>query len=746
MRDTQTTAPTDTVQVTIDGQTIPVKKGALLIEACKQIGTEIPSFCYWPGLSLQAACRMCLVNVEKIPKLATACTTVVMDGMVVHTNTGEIHDARKSMLEFLLTNHPLDCPVCDKGGECELQDMVFRYGAAESRFIEEKEHQPEQQFSPVVYFDYGRCILCFRCVRVCDEGMDVKALGVGNRGVRSVILPNRPDGTLECEECGMCVDICPVGALTSQQYRYKTRPWEMEYIGTPCAHCADGCKTTLNIRNNQIQRGNNRDMTGINGEFLCIKGRYAGDFTRHPERLRYPLLRRDGQLKPATWEETFEFVTDNLKRIAEEQGPGAIGFIGSNRTTNEENYLLNKFARTVVGTNNIDHHRTADFPALAAALAGDTDRYATMQDVARASAIVLIGNDPTHNHPLLAWNIRSAVRQHHARLYVINAREIKLKRQAHQYIQVPEGVETAAVESLGGEAENLTADLTKQIQNLRTALQVESDVVFLFGAELTGSAIGSLVQFGNTLLGQSRYAALADYANSRGAADMGLLPDRLPGYVPLNDEAGRQQWEEKWQTNLPTTPGLNILDMLQGDKLRALYVIGANPVKTFGLKESREALPHLELLIVHELFRTETAEIADVVLPAACSYEKEGTVTNTCGQVQRLRRALDPGEVRTDFDILRLLSHAWGQPLHYHSPEAVFEEIRQHVPGYQISTAALLAGQAVPTAPPGGQPAVDAPSGLIFSSDDSLFTSGTLGRYSQALNIIEERKLPRAKL
>ncbi len=348
---------------------------------------------------------------------------------------------------------------------------------------------------------------------------------------------------------------------------------------------------------------------------------------------------------------------------------------------------------------------------------------------------------------MLAWNIRSAGRLNNARLYVINAREIKLKRQAHQNIQVPEGVETAAVEGLGGEAETLSADLAKQIKNLRTALQVESDVVFLFGAELTGSAIGSLVQFGNTLLGQSRYAALADYANSRGAADMGLLPDRLPGYASLEDKTGRKQWEENWQTSLPATPGLNILDMLQGDKLRALYVIGANPVKTFGLKKSREALPHLKLLIVHELFRTETAEIADVVLPAACSYEKEGTVTNTCGQVQRLRRALDPGgEVRTDFDILRLLSHAWGKPLHYRSPEAVFEEIRQHVPGYQISAAALLAGQAAPTAPPAGQPAVDAPSGLIFSSDDSLFTSGTLGRYSQALNIIEERKLPRSKL
>ena len=273
------------VTLKINDRDVQVPAGTTVIEATRLIGTEVPSFCYYPGLSLQGACRMCLVEVEKMPKMQTACTQVVAEGMVVRTNTEQVRQARKYMLEFLLTNHPLDCPVCDKGGECELQDMVFSYGADTSRFVEEKIHRPEEKWSELVYYDAPRCILCFRCVRVCDEGMDVKALGVGMRGANSVIIPNREDH-LECEECGMCIDICPVGALTSGTYRYKTRPWEMQYVSTICTHCSNGCKTTLSVRNHEILRANNRDLSGINGDFLCVKGRFGFDFTKHPERIK----------------------------------------------------------------------------------------------------------------------------------------------------------------------------------------------------------------------------------------------------------------------------------------------------------------------------------------------------------------------------------------------------------------------------------------------------------------------------
>ena len=503
------------VNITIDGKKVTAPAGTLLIEACKSVGIEVPSFCYYPNLSLQGACRMCLVKIEKMPKLQTACTTVITEGMAVSTDTPEIHQARKGMVELLLGNHPLDCPVCDAGGECELQDMTFSYGAAESRYIEPKHHREEQQWSPVVYFDRPRCILCYRCVRVCGEGMDVWALGVQNRGVSSIIAPNQEDH-LECEECGMCIDICPVGALTSGAYRYKTRPWEMNHVGTPCTHCADGCKTTLGVRRSdtgmEIVRGDNRDKSGINGDFLCIKGRYAFDFVDSAERITRPLIRKDGQLTPASWEEAFQLVGRNFRETLERHGGQAIGVFGSNRTTNEENYLLQKFARVVLQTNNIDHHRTADFPALAAALAGKSGRTASMRDVYSAPAILLIGSDPTEQHPLLAWQIRNNVRLHRARLYVVNSQSIKLRRQATLFAQVPESSgEAAFIDFLAGNAAH-AGENAAQLQDLRDKVRAEPELVVIFGSELRGESIARLVN----ALPQAKFVSLCDYANSRG--------------------------------------------------------------------------------------------------------------------------------------------------------------------------------------------------------------------------------------
>ena len=735
------------IKLKINDREVQVPQGTLVIEATRRIGTEVPSFCYYPGLSLQAACRMCLVEVEKAPKLQTACTLVAIDGMVVHTDTEQVRQARKYMLEFLLTNHPLDCPVCDKGGECELQDMVFRYGADSSRFVEEKIHRPEEKWSDLVYYDAPRCILCFRCVRVCDEGMDVKALGVGMRGANSVIIPNRGDH-LECEECGMCIDICPVGALTSGTYRYKTRPWEMQYVPTVCAHCSNGCKTTLSVRNHEILRANNRDLSGINKDFLCVKGRFGFDFTNHPERTRQPLLRKGDKLLPVSWEEAAQVAATKLKAAYDAGGKDAIGFIGSNRTSNEENYLLQRFARATFDTNNIDHHRTADYAGLVTALGGQAaDSLLTMEQLYESRAVLVIGNDPTNQNPLVAWQIRSGIRHFGTKLFLINSNEIKLKRQAKQFVRIAAGQEHAVLKWLAREEGQLAPELVEQLVQLKAALEAESDVAIVFGAEISGAAMTTLVAFGSKLPGKTRYLALADYSNSRGAGDMGLLPDRLPGYAHVDDAKAREAFEQLWGCVLSSKPGLTAPQMVeaaQAGKLKALYVVGANPLAHFG--KPGEGRGKLDLLIVQEMFLTETAKVADVVLPATSAYEKDGTVTNTSGEIQLLRKAAEVMGPRSDFDLLRILSHqlekqGLGKAFHYKTPGAVFEEIRKAVPAYNVPLAGLLTGGAEATrvqfARNGHMP-YDVPVGLIRSANDTLFTSGTLGRWCTMMESLPE--------
>ena len=772
------------VNITVDGKKVTAPAGTLLIEACKSVGIEVPSFCYYPGLSLQGACRMCLVKIEKIPKLQTACTTVISEGMTVTTASDEVRQARKSMVELLLGNHPLDCPVCDAGGECELQDMTFAYGAAESKYMEAKNHKDEQQWSPVVYFDRPRCILCYRCVRVCGEGMDVWALGVQNRGVVSIIAPNKEDH-LECEECGMCIDICPVGALTSGAYRYKTRPWEMKHVGTICTHCGDGCKTTLGVRRSdtgmEIVRGDNRDKSGINGDFLCIKGRYAFDFADSQERLKQPLIRKEGRLTTSTWEEAFELVGKRFAEIRDREGGQAIGVIGSNRTTNEENYLLSKFARVVLKTNNLDHHRTADFPAFVAALTGKLDITASMRDVFNAPAILLIGNNPTDQHPLLGWQIRNNVRLHRARLYVINMLPIKLRRQAANFTQIPAGNEGKVAAFLAGQdsvAEALASESASR-ENwiaLRNRLRGEQNLIIIFGSEIRGNDIEVLVKFGSAIPG-AKFVCLGDYANSRGAADMGLYPDLLPGYHRVADNG---KFHREWG-GIPTTPGLNLpqmVDAAKAGKLQALYVVGSNPIGRFGIDPFAFSK---SFVVVQDMFLTETALMADVVLPAANAYEKSGTFTNTCGDLQLIKKAGEVTDTKTDFEMIVRIADAMGFDvrdlvpfgrgtradmgqtrgaqsgeadrhavwLEAHDleprmtpfdPIAILDEIQRVVAGYDVSRINLLAGNDQHTEIADSGPSVLHKPELIVPANDDLFSSGTLGRYSRTLNSVMENK------
>ena len=751
----------------VDGKMLTAPAGTLLIDACRKAGIEIPAFCYYPGLSLQAACRMCVVRQEKVPKLQTACTTTVAEGQVFITESDEIAQARKATIELLLGNHPLDCPVCDAGGECELQDMTFKYGAGESLYAEAKQHREEQQWSPAVYFDRPRCILCYRCIRVCGEGMDVWALGVQGRGVSSSIAPNGRDH-LDCEQCGMCIDICPVGALTSGSYRYKTRPWEMNHVATVCTHCADGCKVTLGVRQSndgsEIVRADNRDKSGINGDFLCAKGRFGFDFVESPDRLTKPLVRdNQGKLAETTWEHALRLAAGKLRETRDSKGGAAIGVIGSNQSTNEENYLLQKFARAVLGTNNIDHERTADYAAFARALAGHKSKAASLRDTATAPAILLIGGNPTEEHPLLAWNLRTNVRLNRGKLFVANARAIKLERQAKATLRLPaDGYPTLAA-YLGG------SDAAIKDAVFREAVLAEESLLVVFGPEYSSAQLTELVAWG-LKRGNVRFAFLGGYSNSRGAADMGLSPDLLPGYVPVAAPGSFAEYP-----GLPATPGKTlseIFDAAGKGELGALLVVGADPVAKLGV--SPAALQNT-FVIVSDIFLTQTAALADVVFPAASLYEKTGTVTNTFGDVQLARKAADRAGVKPDFEILVRLAGAMGvdvktlvpfgksgttadlgqsrgaqageadrhavwlqanglEPkLSPFDPLAVLDEIARLVPGYVLDRMNLLGGNDVRTEPGFVPVAALTGRGLITPARDGLFTSGTLGQHSTAL-------------
>jgi NADH-quinone oxidoreductase subunit G len=783
------------VTITVDGKKITAPAGTLLIEVCKGAGIEIPAFCYYPGLSLQAACRMCVVRQEKVPKLQTACTTQVAEGQVFFTDTPEVIQARKATLQLLLGNHPLDCPVCDAGGECELQDMTFKYGAADSFYAEPKNHREEQQWSPVVYFDRPRCILCYRCVRMCGEGMDVFALGVENRGAASIIAPNvpahlAPDNLahVDCEQCGMCIDACPVGALTSGTYRYKTRPWEMNHVATICTHCGDGCKTTLGVRStsdgSEIVRGDNRDKSGINGDFLCNKGRYAFDFANSTERITHPLVRQpNGEMKAVSWEEALTHVGTKFAELRDTRGGTSIGVIGGNRLTNEEAYLLQKFARSVLQTNNIDHHRTADYVAFTQALAGTTGRTASLRDTLTAKAVLLVGGDPTNQNPATAWNLRTAVRLNGAKLYIANTAEIKLRRQAKAFLQVAEFGYGALAGYLAGDdssASTAAADASA-LASFRNAVKSEENLLILIGSELRGAELKRLIDLGLTIPG-AKFALLADYANSRGAADMGLLPDMLPGYTPAASNASFGEYV------VPDTAGLDLLgifDAAANGNLSALYVVGSNPIARYGVDAN--ALKDT-FVVVQEMFLTETAALADVVLPAANLYEKSGSVTNSYGDLQQVKKAGDRAGVRTDFEMIVRIADKMGadvgklvpfgtgvradmgqtrgaqsgeadrhavwltannlEPrLSPFDPYAILDEIQRLVPGYDLMRLQLLSGNdqhlspaATPVKDAAGLVQISNRRDLVLPANDTLFTSGTLGRYSAMLNDLQQNE------
>lgn len=667
---------TELAKLTINGKEFEVPKGARLIDVCREKGFDIPSFCYYADLALQASCRMCLVRIEKMPKLQTSCTITVTDGMVVTTQSEEIEKAQRGMNEFLLANHPLDCPVCDRGGECELQEMTFDWGGLEERFTEKKNYYAERYLSPMVANDPQRCILCKRCTRVCDEWMGEEAIEAGGRGAHTVIGTYM--GWLDCSQCGNCIEVCPTGTLLDATYRHQTRPWELAQTISTCNFCSDGCQMSVGSRGGEVRRVVARDryVNGINGEFLCVKGRFGHPFINHEDRIRTPMIRykKGGKLIPATWDEAIRHIAERLDTVAEAHGRNSIGVVGSPRLTNEALYVLRKFATDLVGTEN---YTTTDLHSLQTFFDNLGAPLATQRDIRYAKTIVLIGGDPSELQPLTGKQIRQAVRNGGAQLILVNSVPIRLREQAKMFLHVRPGTEEAVLLALADSSNNSVAAQKADVdaaqldaaRNMITG--TTGDVVVIFSDELSAAAQTVLAQLSNVLGGEERRVLLHPlprFNNSVGACDMGMNSNISP--YEMLDRAG--------------------------DEIKAMYVAGGFLPQHLAGRE--DALEKLEFLVVQELFENETTAAADVVLPAASYAEIDGTFTNNSGQVQRVRQSIPPlHQSKADWMIVAQLAKElgldWGYQL---SASAVFREIGEQVPAYSGMRYPLLKDESQP--------------------------------------------------
>ncbi|MBA5871668.1 MAG: NADH-quinone oxidoreductase subunit NuoG [Nitrospira sp. CR2.1] len=794
----------ETVRLTIDGTTVAVPKGTLVIEAARRIGVMIPHFCYHPKLKPDANCRMCLVEIEKMPKLQTACSTPVAEGMAVRTATTTVDDAHKSVLEFILANHPLDCPVCDQGGKCDLQDFSHQYTPTTSRFTETKRIFQKEYFSPLIETQMNRCVQCLRCVRYCDEIMDVKALAPVGRGTMTEIKHFGPH-ELDCEFCGGCIQICPVGAITSRLSMYEYRPWMLKRADTICTFCGDGCRITVQTKDNELIEVNSAHGAGRNNGDLCARGFFGFHASSHADRLTHPLIRRDGTLVETTWEEALEFVAAQALRLKLAHGPDAFGGLIASRCTNEDLYVFQKFMRQVIGTNRIDS--SARYGHLSGINAlrrvQGTHRWTiAFEDIVAANALLLVGTNLTETSPITGLKVKEAVKKRQAALVTMETlcpavdTLSNIANLATQHFQThPEQFGNTVLGLLKAVVEGnlVDATLARQspafVQRVTTALQgiswdtletatSQTRAQWTETAQLLAKAKRLVVLVGNGVLRQPAADAtttnlldllillgkldqpgcglgpLAEENNDQGAVEMGAVAEFIPGPMPLTDQPARDRITSVWREELPRTPGASLTEMLAAaDKgeIKGLFVIGENPVGTLpAAARAKEALAKLDLLVCQELFLTETAAMAHVVLPA-CSYmEKDGTFTNSEGHVQAVRQAINPiGDSRQDWEMVSAISVLMGAPLEYGDAREILKEIRNVIPGYgllgptptppkvdqSIVTRYLHEGSATDISAryavhQAVKPA-DAPFTLVFTQ--TLFHSGKLSTRSKGL-------------
>ncbi len=695
------------VHLTIDDKPVAVPPGTLVWAAARQAGIEIPIYCYHPKMPPLGACRMCFVEIEKMPKPPqTACTTPVSEGMVVSTKTEKVLKARRGTLEFLLINHPLDCPICDQAGECDLQDFTLRHGPGGTRFDLNKRHYPKPvPVSEEVLLDRERCILCQRCTRFSSEISMDNGLVMIARGYKMEV-GTAPGHAFDSVFSGNTVEICPVGALTSSAYRFKARPWELKRVPGICTNCSVGCNARLDVRVDKIMRLSSRQNDEIDDGWLCNRGRWGFGFVNDPARLRTPLVREGDQLVPATWEQAYARIVSHVNKNSAEDRAKTIAGIGSTHTTNEEAYLFQKLMREVLATPNLDHHHGA-FPGPRDSLTGRPWMMtSSIAEIEKASHIVLIASDPYERQPILNLRIKKAMKAG-ARIFIINSGVTELDRFASSKISIAlDGAGLAAKILLARALEStqvaqyadLRAQATREAATAHQGLdavsiaqleQLADELVHARGALILYDEMATLAPDCADLAADLQALALItdnitrpgsgvgplfEDANSLGARDMGLLPDSLPGY------------------RLATDRGLAYNEILKSEDIRTLFVMGANPLRHGSLP------PRLEFLVVQDITLTETARQADVVLPAVSFAEKDGSMTNVDHHVQAVRRALRPlPGAKADWEILVDLANRLGQKWTYNSPQAVFKEIAAHNPFYSGLTWEDLGAQGLRT-------------------------------------------------
>jgi len=684
------------ITLVVDGVEVVAPEGSMLVDAAKGGDVEIPVFCYEPKLGGPVgACRMCLVEVEGIPKLQTACSTPVRDGMVVYTQTDQVKEAQNAVVEFLLVNHPLDCPVCDKGGECPLQDIAMGWGPGKSRVTDPKRHfQKPVPLSPLVRIDRERCILCYRCVRFSQEVAEDEQLQLLERGPRTFVgtFDDRP---YIAPFHGNVIELCPVGALTAEAYRFRARPWDIEDAGSICTLCPSQCNVKHTVRDDEVKRVLARDNHEVDDGWLCDKGRFGFQMLASADRLSVPQVREAGALREASWEESLAKTVAALKAAA-----GKVAVLVGGSATNEEGYLLQRILRSALGSGNIDS-RPARSPSrgLLTQLARP-GRAAALADLDEADAILLLDCDPLNEMPILDLRIRKAIRHGGAKLVVASARPTSLDGGAEEVVRFAPG--DAASFALDGDAGRVLRDAER--------------VVVIYGERVTAgpNADGAA----SALLGLAKDLGLEDDgsglmevpsgANGRGLRDVGCLPGAGPG---LSETAGGRTAEE-------------IRQALEAGELEAVILWDTDVQDLPDPKGWLTALGAANFVLSVSMFGNASGGQSDVVLPAEGYAEKEGTVTHPDGRLQRLRPSVpSPGAIRPGWQVLAELSARLGHETGIDSAPEALEALAADVPFYAGMTHEEIGGHgirwqdrdAAANAPKGDAPAPPAPPAPVHA-------------------------------